>query len=275
MKLRSDPMQVFRFSKTPVGLYARQHWFNESQTPEWLHDFNDTVKMLYQGQATSGCWNNSLIDTIRRLFYLHLTIREQTEAVMMGLEWLLTTTLVLPDKLTEYRQEKFSMKDVRGLPFAHSHSCVFLTTASIFLATVFGRYDDQRVLIACDKLNREGIQTGGHWHGWASLTNALRAFAVHPIYVRSGSVLLAVNALANAQTLEGNWISTVPFYKTINTLAHLNIPQADKQFEHALARLTKTQSHDGSWGRVEQEWSTFLVVHALKRKGILSGRILQ
>jgi hypothetical protein len=198
-----------------------------------------------------------------------LTVREQTEAVKMGLDWLLTTTLGLPDKLPDYRREKFSMNDVRVLPFAHSHFGIFLTTASIFLATVFGRHDDQRVLTACDKLNREGIQTGGHWHGWASLTNALRAFAVHPTYVRSGSVVLAVNTLANAQTLEGNWISTVPFYKTINTLAHLNMPQADRQFELALARLTRTQSRDGSWSRVEPEWSTFLVVHALKRKNIL------
>ena len=89
MTLRFDPMQVFRFSKTPVGLYAREHWLTESQTPRWLHDFNYTVKMLYQGQATSGCWNNSLIDTIRHLFHLHLTIREQTEAVRAGFDWLL------------------------------------------------------------------------------------------------------------------------------------------------------------------------------------------
>jgi len=82
-------------------------------------------------------------------------------------------------------------------------------------------------------------------------------------------VAFAVNALATIQRPEGTWIPGVPFFKTINTLAHLNIPQANRQFENALARLVRTQSPDGSWGKVEPEWSTFLVVHALKRKSIL------
>lgn len=269
MILQFDPMQVFRFSKTPVGLYARQYWLSESQTPQWRHDFNYAIKMLYQGQSASGCWNNSLIDTIRHLFYLHLTIREQTQAVRAGLDWLLSTALDSPNNLLDRRREKYLVDEIRGLPFAHSRSGIFLTTASIFLAAVFGRHNDQHVLATFDKLDRESIQTGGYWHGWASLTNVLRAFAVHPTYARSGSVVLAVNALANAQTPEGNWISSVPLFKTINALAHLNMPQADRQFGRALARLTRTQSHDGSWGRIEPEWSTFLVVHALKRKGIL------
>jgi hypothetical protein len=269
MMLRVDPLQVFHRSTTPIGLYARQRWLNESQTPRWQQDFNHTTKMLYQGQAASGPWNNSVIDTIRRLFHLHLTVREQTDAVSLGLDWLLSTTLDSPDTMQEYRREKYSIESMRGIPFANSHFGIFLTTACVFLATVFGRHDDQRVLAACETLNREGMQTEGHWHGWASLTNALRALAVHPTYAGSDSVVLAVNALAHVQTGDGTWIANVPFYKTVNTLAHLNMPQADNQFERALTRLIRTQSYDGSWGRAEPEWSTFLVVHALKRKAIV------
>jgi hypothetical protein len=262
-------MQIFCSSKTPIGLYARRHWLGENQTPQWRYDFNHTIKMLYKGQSARGCWSNSLIDTIRHLFHLHLTVREQTKAVRAGLDWLLNTTLDSPYKALDYTQEKYSIRDFRGLPFTPSHSGIVPKTVSIFLATVFGRDNDRRVLAACDVLDREGIKTAGHWRGWASLTNVLRAFVVHPTYTHSGSVLFAVNALATAQNLDGNWISSVPFYKTINALAHLNVPQADRQFERALVRLIRTQSHDGSWGKVEPEWSTFLVVHALKRKGIL------
>ena len=269
MILRFDPLQIFHSSKTPIGLYARQYWLGESQTPQWRYDFNYAIKMLYKDQSSSGCWSNSLIDTVRHLFHLHLTIREQTEAVRAGLDWLLTIALNSANKAIDYKQEKYSIGNFRGLPFTHSHSGIVLKTVSIFLATVFGRNNYRRVLNACDVLDREGIKTAGHWLGWASLTNVLRALAIHPTYTHSDSVLLAVNTLATAQALDGNWISSLPFYKTINTLAHLNVPQADRQFERALARLIRTQSRDGSWGKAEPEWSTFLVVHALKQKGIL------
>jgi len=267
--LRSDPLQVFRSSITPVGLYARKNWLGESQTIKWRHDFNHTIGSIYESQSNNGSWNSSLIDTIRHIFYLHLTVRENNAVVDTALDWLLNQTLESTNRVKGHNQEKYKISELRGLPFIHSSFDVFLRTASIFLATVFGMDNDKRILAACDVLEREGINTEGRWSGWASLTNALRAFAVHPKYARSGSVVLAVNNLANAQTFEGNWMSTVPFYKTINTLAHLNMPQADTQLERALARLPKTQSSDGSWGRVEREWSTFLVVHALKRKGIL------
>jgi hypothetical protein len=38
MKLRYDPYQIFQFSKTPVGLYARQKWLGEAETPQWRID---------------------------------------------------------------------------------------------------------------------------------------------------------------------------------------------------------------------------------------------
>jgi len=269
MMLRFDPLQIFRSSSTPAGLYARQHWLSESDTIQWRHDFGTRVAILSRGQLSVGCWSHSLIDTIRHLFYLHLTVRDQTEEVSKALDWLLTTTLDSPNKLPEYRQEKYAISELHGLPFTTGHSGFFLKAASIFLATVFGRDRDERVLAAFDKLGREGIQTEGRWHGWSSLTNILRAFAVHPKYATSESVELAINALAIAQNPEGNWIPSIPFFKTINMLAHLNMPSADRQFEHALARLIRTQSPDGSWGKAEPEWSTFLVVHALKRKVIL------
>jgi hypothetical protein len=60
----------------------------------------------------------------------------------------------------------------------------------------------------------------------------------------------------------------VPFYQTVNALAHLNLSQADIQLERAFKRLHEMQRRDGSWGRSQREWNTFLIVHALKNKGV-------
>ncbi|MFC1875714.1 hypothetical protein ACFL2E_00345 [Thermodesulfobacteriota bacterium] len=46
MKLRYDPYQIFRGSKTPAGLYARQKWLEEADTPEWQKDFQEKIKVL-------------------------------------------------------------------------------------------------------------------------------------------------------------------------------------------------------------------------------------
>jgi len=267
--LRFDPFQIFHSSSTPAGLYARQHWLSEGQTTQWRQDFDRMVVILSKGQLTSGCWGNSVIDTIQHLFYLHLTLREQTTVVKAGLDWLLNETLGSPAKISSYRRVNLSLNQLRGLPFAKGHYGILIKSASIFLAIVFGNGNDERVLAACNTLDREGIKTRGQWRGRSSSANVLRAFALHPQYSKSYSLELAVNALDIAQNSEGDWMPGTPFYKTLNMLAHLNIPKANRQFELALRKLIRTQSTEGIWGKVEPEWSTFLVVHALKRKGIL------
>ena len=65
MKLRYDPYQVFRFSKTPVGLYARQKWLGAAGTPQWKIDFKETVVALLADQLPDGSWPVS---------YTHLTL---------------------------------------------------------------------------------------------------------------------------------------------------------------------------------------------------------
>ena len=79
-------LQIFEVSKTPAGLYARQKWRREEGSDEWRRDFDATVKGLRAGQFSNGSWNNSVITTIRRLFGLHLTVREPDEAIRKGLE---------------------------------------------------------------------------------------------------------------------------------------------------------------------------------------------
>jgi hypothetical protein len=75
MKLRYDPYQVFRSSKTPAGLYARQKWLGEADTRNWQRDFQVTVAALELGQMPDGSWGHVSQTTIERLFGLHLTVR--------------------------------------------------------------------------------------------------------------------------------------------------------------------------------------------------------
>ncbi len=65
MKLRYDPYQVFRFSKTPAGLYARQKWIGEAETPQWKTDFQKTVTALLADQLPDGSWHHEPVATIK------------------------------------------------------------------------------------------------------------------------------------------------------------------------------------------------------------------
>ena len=113
------------------------------------------------------------------------------------------------------------------------------------------------------------MKTGGRWFDKASSHNVFRAMVVHPAASKDPATALAVNCLAGLQTDNGDWGDDLPFYQTLNALAHLDIPQADKQLESAFQRLYKTQNSDGTWSHSEPEWNTFLSIQALRNKGLL------
>jgi hypothetical protein len=81
MKLSFDPHQIFKSSKTPAGLYARQKWLGESDNRQWKKDFHETVEKLTADQANDGSWHQSEVETITRLFGLHLTVRETSDQI--------------------------------------------------------------------------------------------------------------------------------------------------------------------------------------------------
>jgi hypothetical protein len=55
----------------------------------------------------------------------------------------------------------------------------------------------------------------------------------------------------------------------VNALAHLDSPDVDEQLDKAFRKLITIQNADGSWSDYQPEWNTFLVVHALRNKGLL------
>jgi hypothetical protein len=269
MKLRYDPFQVFRFSKTPVGLYARQKWLGEAGTPQWEFDFKETVGALLADQSPDGSWRNATVETTHHLFGLHLTVRSSTAQIDTALTWILDK-IAFQAKGIHVRVEDIStILNLDGLPFIQSRPDMFLTGAALFLSTIFGRQSDPDVLVLYKWLSSIGIKNQGRWFDEKSSHNIFRAMVVHPVFAKDESTALAEGRLADLQTDTGTWGHNLPFYQTLNALAHLELGQVEKQLERAFGLIFETQNSDGTWSHDEPEWNTFLTLHALKNKGLL------
>lgn len=269
MKLRYDPYRIFMTSKTPVGLYARQKWIGQADTRQWKTDFDEAVAILYSDQADDGSWHQSDVETISRLFGLHLTVRDTSPKIDAALNRLL-------EKLSFQTLDASSGVDmdmgderIEGLPFINCHRDIFLTAATLFLSSIFGRDDDPSVVECYRWLSVEGAKNSGLWFGRACSHNIFRAMVVHPEFSKDSAMVLAAESLAEIQSESGEWGEDLPFYQTLNALAHLHIPIAEQQLDKAFARLIKTQKPDGSWGESDSEWNTFLSIHALRNKGLI------
>jgi hypothetical protein len=269
MKIRFDPLQIFKSSKTPAGLYARQKWLGDSDTRRWKNDFHETVTKLVADQDEDGSWYQSEVETITRLFGLHLTVREASEQIKVALNWLMGRVSVPSSGMQLNVAGETINQSLHSLPFICSRRDTFLMGSSLFLASIFDRHEDASVLELYRWLCAVGKKNDGIWVDPASSHNVFRALIVHPIYSEDPATSLFVQYLADIQTDSGDWGGSLPFYQTLNALAHLNDPVSDKQLDKAFTNLFKNQNADGSWAETESEWHTFLAVHALKNKGLL------
>lgn len=269
MRLHYNPYRIFTASKTPAGLYARQKWLGQTGSRQWKTDFEETVTALSVNQSDDGSWHQSEVDTITRLFGLHLTVRESSTRIDAALKWLLGKINLRSIEIDPATEIDIIKEALEELPLIPSRRDMFLIGATLFLASIFEREDDPSVLAIYRWLSLEGTKNKGLWFDRACSHNILRAMVVHPGFAADPATILAVESLADIQSESGDWEEGLPFYQTLNALAHLNIPAADKQLEKAFIRLSKTQQADGSWGETEPEWNTFLAVHALRNKGLL------
>ena len=142
MKLRRDPYKIFCGSKTPAGLYARQKWLGQAQSPGWQADFKDRVDKLLDGQSSDGSWGQSPLSTIARLFGLHLTVRAADHRIDAGLDWLMGQIRLTSKGIGIDDEFEIKAPDLHGLPFAVSRPEMFLTAAALFLSSIFNRLDD-------------------------------------------------------------------------------------------------------------------------------------
>jgi hypothetical protein len=264
MKLNFDPFQIFQNSRTPAGLYARKKWLDQGREKSWQGDYGKTVSELLKGQAGNGSWDHSPLPTIRKLFGLHLTVRERTAPIEKSLHWLLDCCMVQFPRKRIPLNERLTAQDLNELPFSPGGSGYFLYGATLFLSSIFGMEKDERVLFMYQTLAETCMKNEGRWCGLACSNNILRAFIVHPGFTSHKATRLAVESLSRHQEPSGSWKRPIPFYQTVNALAHLNLKAAEAQLKPAFKRLYRLQNRDGTWGRADREWNTFLVVHALK-----------
>jgi hypothetical protein len=268
--LQHNPLQIFCCSKTPAALYARQKWLQQDNTKAWKNDFHETVDALFAGQCANGSWSNSFILTIRALFGLHLTVRQKDPKIQRGLEWLLSEEIFSE----RYRRpsevpQKVSVRELHGLPFSGGSLNYFVKGAVLFLATIFGMGNDPRVVRTYETLRLLGEKKEGRWFSGSSSGNILRAFIVHPLYRDSNLTRMYVKKLGQLQRPDGHWPPPIPFYQTVNALGHLDFLQSDDLLRKSFLALRENQNKDGTWGRIQREWNTFLIVHAMKRKHYL------
>jgi hypothetical protein len=266
IRLHHWPYAIFRSSRRPPGLYARQKWLQEASSPRWKADFDATVSGLFRGQSDDGLWSGSPIETIQRLFGLHLTVRTSNPAIDKSLDALLTI-----EPAVRWAEETTPVSEARlcGLPFAPADRQFVILPAALFLATIFGRASNPTVLGRYDRIAADLTAAPLAQRDPAALHNILRAFVVHPGYATHAATGLLAAWLANRQTPQGDWGPGIPFYQALNALAHLDHPDADRQLERAFVRLTQRQHPDGAWGETDRQWCTFLTVHALRNKGLI------
>ena len=186
-----------------------------------------------------------------------------------GLDWIIERTSTFFRQKSIHPAEKISANQLTGLPFSKGSSELLIISATLFLASVFGRMDDHEILKIYDWLQEKGSKKSGRWCGWSSYSNILRAFVVQPYYAESEAVTSAIKNLHRVQKESGIWAGAVPFYQTVNALAHLDSAEVDAQLVLAFKHLYNTQRRDGTWGISQPEWNNFLIVHALKNKGEL------
>lgn len=265
-----NPLQIFYSSKTPAAIYARLKWLHQEETNTLRNDFRKAVNDLFSGQCANGSWHNSLLHTTHKLFGLHLTMRHKDERIEKGLEWLLSKKVFLESKKISYAQsEKVSARDLHNLPFSGGCFDHFAKGAVLFLATIFGHENDSRVIRVYEMLRIMGKKRKGRWCTWSCSNNILRAFVVHPEYAESKVIRMYVTRLAEMQRPDGRWPRQIPFYQTVNALGHLDCARSDSMLRRAFLSLIEKQNKDGTWGRTQKEWNTFLIIHAMKRKGHL------
>ncbi len=274
MQLEYDPLVVFRKSVTPWGLYARKRWLGQADDPVFQRDVNRTVGELLADRTSDGLWAHSALTTIHRLFGLHLTLRDPDPVIDRALDRLmdLAREIFIENRTTHV--DDLDPVALEGLPFTQSRGDVFITSAALFLSTVFGRADSRDVLQLYGQLIAECLRNDFYDHDPSSFTNIFRALVVHPEFAAAPVAESATAFLAEQQADSGRWEEPFPFFLTFNALAHLDAETAEDQVEKALVPLMMSQSADGSWGKPSSEWETFLAVHALKRKreGLLPGR---
>jgi len=95
-------------------LYARKKWLEEAATISWKHDYGEVLERLWADQSSDGSWHQSPLETIKRLFGLHLTVRESSDGIATALNWLLDKITLQGDKIRVVCKGDLTAVSMRG-----------------------------------------------------------------------------------------------------------------------------------------------------------------
>jgi hypothetical protein len=264
-KLKHSPYAILKYSQTPPGLYARQKWLNQGEMETYRADFAATVAKLRYADMDTGSREERILVKLHRLFGLHLTVPNADRSIKIAL-----SEVIGENKVRSQQIEIVLIPDrLQGLPFAGTRWNFFIGPASLFLAAIFGKATAPEVDQLFAQLSVDVTESITFRSDAAAMHNALRALVVHPDGRFRPGIRSAVSWFAARQTPHGDWGAKIPFFQAFNAMAHLSIPEANAQFDKALKQVIEVQNRDGTWGSGDKEWQTFLVVHALRKKGIL------
>lgn len=278
MKLKADPLAVFRESNSPLALHARQRWLGGAGQAASLA--RQTVQCLEQEQAGDGSWGGSTATTIQRLFALWLLLDQRNRAVERALDWL--TEAGYPPMLNPrddgadysnlffrtHGRDRADLRHMRHVPFTAGCAGFVKTGAALFFSMAFGRDGDERVEQAYASVNQTACARQGRLCCGSCASNLHLALAVHPRHNQGAGMDRVLSWLECQMKLTGSWGAGIPFFPTLWMLSQLQSARSDALFHRALARAGRSQHPDGSWGNRQRVLDTFLVLDSLSRKGI-------
>ena len=147
---------------------------NESESRSWREDYTETVAALQTNIVPEFHNYLEAIDTIRCLFDLHLTVRSSTALIDDALLRLFRKIDIQSDDIKVRLAETDRAVDFSGLPFTRSRPEALFVSASLFLASIFGRDRDAQVVSVYEWLCEKGIGDDGSWLDIESTHNAFR-----------------------------------------------------------------------------------------------------
>lgn len=276
MKLRHDQFQIFQGDRSPVGLRVRMDFMGEHGCAFTAEKLAGEILVR---QRPDGSWGDTS-STIKSLYELSLLNPGGNLITRQGARWLLeehlppmayTSTDGAPYSNLFFKVERYQsakLNALAGTPFTRGCSGFIKTGAALYLAAAHGVKGSERVALAFESLDEVCKVRGGRWCSPSCSNNILQAYAAHEESREGVAMRKAVAALGKAQKPSGTWAGA-PFRPTLFALSRLESKPAAKQVSLALAKCTRMQKRDGSWGGSEKLHESYMVLQAMRNAGEL------
>ncbi len=277
-RIRRDPYEIFAENTHPAAMNARRRWLGEHSRA--FHQLeNERREAFSEGQQPSGSLG-SVRQTIERLFALFLLGAKPTPAVRQALDFLLDRKAPSLDGVrldgidgTDLffhlpHGEKSGLAELSGTPFFPGHAGILKSSAALFFASVFRCDRREDVRRAGQALLSRSGEGGDLCKARTSRLNVLLALSSHPSHRGHSATLRTVAPVARWQRPDGRF-GSAPFLPVLWTLSLQNGRKARAILRRSLPALLRGQQADGSWGRKDPEFQTWMAVEVLKRMGVI------